>query len=116
VLVLVIHRTRDQVANVEGGRLLAEQIPSARNGELPGTDHFLFIGHNTGEIGDLVEEFLTGSKAAVDVDRVLATVLFTDIMGSTARAERLGDQEWRSFLDTPTPPRGGSSRAFEATR
>ena len=96
---LVIHRTGDQVVNVEGGRFLAERIPGARYVELPGTDHFVFIGDNTREIGDLVQEFLTGSRGAVDVDRVLATVLLTDIVGSTARAEKLGDQQWRSLLE-----------------
>ena len=96
---LVIHRTGDQVVNVEGGRFLAERIPGARYVELPGTDHFVFIGDNTREIGDLVQEFLTGSRGTVDVDRVLATVLLTDIVGSTARAEKLGDQQWRSLLE-----------------
>jgi pimeloyl-ACP methyl ester carboxylesterase len=96
---LLIHRTGDQVVSVDGGRFLAERIPGARYVELPGTDHFLFIGDNTVEIVDLIEEFLTGSRAVVDVDRVLATVLFTDIVGSTARAEQLGDQRWRSLLD-----------------
>jgi class 3 adenylate cyclase len=97
---LILHRTGDAVVSVEGGRLLAERIPGARYVELPGTDHFAFIGDNTREIGDLIEEFLTGSRTAIDVDRVLATVLFTDIVGSTARAEEMGDQRWRSLLDT----------------
>jgi len=97
---LILHRTGDAVVSVEGGRLLAERIPGARYAELPGTDHFAFIGDNTREIGDLIEEFLTGSRTAIDVDRVLATVLFTDIVGSTARAEEMGDQRWRSLLDT----------------
>ena len=96
---LILHRTGDQVVNVEGGRFLAKHIQGARYVELPGTDHFIFIGDNTREIGDLVQEFLTGSRGVVDVDRVLATVLFTDIVGSTARAEELGDQQWRSLLD-----------------
>jgi class 3 adenylate cyclase len=96
---LILHRTGDLVVSVEGGRLLAEGIPGARYVELPGTDHLSFIGDNAAEIIDLVEEFLTGSKAAADVDRALATVLFTDIVGSTARAEQLGDQRWRSLLD-----------------
>jgi pimeloyl-ACP methyl ester carboxylesterase len=96
---LVIHRTGDQVIDVKGGRFLAEHIPGARYIELPGIDHFAFIGDNTGEIGDRVEEFLTGSTATAEIDRVLATVLFTDIVGSTAHAEQLGDQRWRSLLD-----------------
>jgi class 3 adenylate cyclase/esterase/lipase len=96
---LVIHRTGDQVVAVEGGRFLAEHIPRARYVELPGIDHFVFIGDNTSEIGDRIEEFLTGSTTAAEMDRVLATVLFTDIVGSTAHAEQLGDQRWRSLLD-----------------
>ena len=96
---LILHRTADPVVSVEGGRLLAERIPGARYVELPGIDHFAFIGDSTAQIGDLVEEFLTGSRAVVDVDRALATVLFTDIVGSTARAEQLGDQRWRGLLD-----------------
>jgi pimeloyl-ACP methyl ester carboxylesterase/class 3 adenylate cyclase len=96
---LVIHRTGDQVVAVEGGRFLAEHIPGARLVELPGIDHFVFIGDNTSEIGDQIEEFLTGSTTAAEMDRVLATVLFTDIVGSTAHAEQLGDQRWRDLLD-----------------
>jgi pimeloyl-ACP methyl ester carboxylesterase/class 3 adenylate cyclase len=96
---LVIHRTDDQVVAVEGGRFLAEHIPGARYVELPGIDHFVFIGDNTSEIGDRIEEFLTGSTATAEMDRVLATVLFTDIVGSTAHAEQLGDQQWRDLLD-----------------
>jgi pimeloyl-ACP methyl ester carboxylesterase len=96
---LVIHRTGDQVVAVEGGRFLAEHIPGARFVELPGIDHFAFIGDNTSEIGDRIEEFLTGSAVPAEMDRVLAPVLFTDIVGSTARAEQLGDQRWRGLLD-----------------
>jgi class 3 adenylate cyclase/esterase/lipase len=96
---LVIHRTGDQVVAVEGGRFLAEHIPRARYVELPGIDHFVFIGDNTSEIGDRIEEFLTGSTTTAERDRVLATVLFTDIVGSTAHAEQLGDQRWRDLLD-----------------
>jgi pimeloyl-ACP methyl ester carboxylesterase/class 3 adenylate cyclase len=96
---LVIHRTGDQVVAVDGGRFLAEHIPGARYVELPGIDHFAYIGDNTSKIVDQIEEFLTGSTATAEMDRVLATVLFTDIVGSTARAEKLGDQRWRGILD-----------------
>ncbi len=95
---LVIHRTNDVTINVEGGRFLAEHIPGARYVEVPGTDHIPFVGDNAAEIADLIEEFLTGSKAAVSADRVLATILFTDIVGSTERAAQLGDQRWRDLL------------------
>jgi class 3 adenylate cyclase len=97
---LVIHCTGDRVVNVEGGRFLAEHIPGARLLELPGDDHFFWPNeHTAAEIGDAIEEFLTGSiAAAAESDRVLATVLFTDIVGSTARAEQLGDQRWHDLL------------------
>jgi pimeloyl-ACP methyl ester carboxylesterase len=95
---LVIHRTEDVTINVEGGRYLAEHIPGARYIELPGKDHIPFVGENAAEIADAIEEFLTGSRAPVTIDRVLATVLFTDIVGSTEKAA-LGDRRWRDLLD-----------------
>ena len=96
---LVIHRTEDVTINVEGGRYLAEHIPGARYIELPGKDHIPFVGDNAMEIADAIEEFLTGSRAPVPVDRVLATVLFTDIVGSTEKAAALGDSRWHNLLD-----------------
>jgi class 3 adenylate cyclase/esterase/lipase len=96
---LVIHRTDDKVISVEGGRFLAQHIPGARYIELPGEDHLPFFGDNAGDIADAIEEFLTGSRAPVAVDRVLATVLFTDIVGSTEKAVVLGDRRWRDLLD-----------------
>ncbi len=93
---LVIHCTGDPLINVESGRFLADHIPGARLLELPGHDHLFFIHE---QIGDAMEEFLTGSISAAESDRVLATVLFTDIVGSTARAEQLGDQRWHNLLD-----------------
>jgi pimeloyl-ACP methyl ester carboxylesterase len=95
---LVIHRTDDRSASVEGGRFLAAHIPGARYVELPGADHLPFVGDNAGEIADAIEEFLTGSRAPVEIDRVLATVLFTDIVGSTEKAAALGDHRWRDLL------------------
>ena len=85
--------------NVEGGRYLAEHIPGARYIELPGKDHPPWIGDNAMEIADAIEEFLTGTRPAATVDRVLATVLFTDIVGSTEKAATLGDQRWRDLLE-----------------
>ena len=96
---LVIHRTDDVTINIEGGRFLAQNIPGARLIELPGADHIPFIGENSSQILDAIEEFLTGSKPTVEPDRVLATVLFTDIVGSTETATALGDQRWRDLLD-----------------
>jgi class 3 adenylate cyclase len=67
--------------------------------EFPGIDHLFYVGEGADEIADAVEEFLTGSRAPVAIDRVLATVLFTDIVGSTEKAAALGDQRWRDLLD-----------------
>jgi len=93
---LIIHCTEDTLINVECGRFLAQHIPGARLIELPGEDHLLFVHE---KIGDCIEEFLTGSIAIAESHRVLATVLFTDIVGSTARAEEMGDQCWHNMLD-----------------
>jgi class 3 adenylate cyclase/pimeloyl-ACP methyl ester carboxylesterase len=93
---LVIHCTGDTLVGVECGRFLAEHIPEARLLELPGTDHLFFIH---GQIGDAIEEFLTGSITAAESDRILATVLFTDIVGSTEKAAALGDHRWRDLLE-----------------
>jgi class 3 adenylate cyclase len=96
---LVIHRRDDKTINVEGGRFFAEHIPGARYIELAGTDHIPFVGDNADEISDAIEEFLTGSRPPVALDRVLATVLFTDIVGSTEKAAALGDHRWRHLLN-----------------
>ena len=94
---LVVHRTGDRVIPVESGRYLAEHIPDARYVEVPGDDHFPFVG-DIDSIVDEIEEFLTGSRRAREPDRVLATVLFTDIVGSTERAAELGDRRWTELL------------------
>ncbi|MGH3136295.1 MAG: adenylate/guanylate cyclase domain-containing protein [Gaiellaceae bacterium] len=94
---LVIHRSGDRVIPVESGRYLAEHIPDAKFVELPGQDHFPFVG-DMDALLDEVEEFLTGSRRAREPDRVLATVLFTDIVGSTERAAELGDRRWTELL------------------
>ena len=96
---LVIHRRDDANVNVENGRFLAAHIPGARYIELPGIDHMPGIGDNAMEIADAIGEFLTGAKAPVATETVLATVLFTDIVGSTEIAVRLGDHRWRDLLD-----------------
>ena len=94
-----MHRTDDKTINVEGGRYLAEHIPDARYIELPGVDHLPWFGDNAREIADAIQEFLTGARGPVEGDRVLATVLFTDIVGSTEKAAALGDRRWRDLLD-----------------
>ena len=96
---LVIHRTGDKTVSIEGGRDVAARIPGARLIEFPGTDLLFYVGESANEISDAIEEFLTGSRAPVAVDRVLATVLFTDIVGSTEKAAAIGDQRWRDLLD-----------------
>ncbi|MGH2619456.1 MAG: adenylate/guanylate cyclase domain-containing protein [Anaerolineales bacterium] len=95
---LVIHRTGDLDVNVEEGRWLAGRIAGARFVELPGDDHLPFVG-DQGAILDEIQQFLTGVRPAPESDRVLATVLFTDIIGSTESAARLGDHAWRDLLE-----------------
>jgi pimeloyl-ACP methyl ester carboxylesterase len=94
---LVLHRSGNRYVRVGNGRYLAEHIPGARFVELAGEDHFFHAGE-TGALLDAVQEFLTGHRARLVRDRVLATVLFTDIVGSTRQAERLGDGAWRDLL------------------
>jgi pimeloyl-ACP methyl ester carboxylesterase len=94
---LVLHRTGDLVSHVENGRWLARRIEGARLVELPGADHAPFIDGD--EILGEIQEFLTGVREPAEQDRVLATVLFTDIVGSTDRALQLGDRRWRDLLE-----------------
>jgi len=96
---LVMHRTGDRDSNVEEGRWIAGQIPGARFLELAGEDHIPWVGDQD-TLLDAVEHFLTGSIPARAVDRVLATVLFVDIVGSTQRAAALGDARWTELLDS----------------
>jgi class 3 adenylate cyclase len=94
---LIVHRSGDISVDVGGARWMAEQIPGARYVELPGDDHLIWA--NPDPILDVVEEFVTGVPAADVPDRVLTTVLFTDIVGSTETAADLGDAAWRRLLD-----------------
>lgn len=94
---LVVHRTGDQAIPVEHGRYLADHIPGARYVELPGEDHFWFSGDSDAILAE-IEEFLTGVRPPPPVDRVLATVMFTDIVDSTRRAAALGDRRWQDLL------------------
>jgi pimeloyl-ACP methyl ester carboxylesterase len=94
---LVIHRRGDRVVNWRAGKELADQIPGARYVELPGIDHLPWAGDSEAVLGE-VEEFLTGARSVPEPDRVLATVMFTDIVGSTERAAELGDARWRELL------------------
>jgi class 3 adenylate cyclase len=94
---LVLHRSEDGDSRCEKGRYIAERIPGARFIELLGNVHVPWV--NSDEILDEVEEFLTGVRRGGVPDRVLATVLFTDLVGSTERAADLGDRPWRELLD-----------------
>jgi len=95
---LILHRTDERVATVHGARLMAQTIPDARLVELPGQDHLPFVG-DWEVLIDEIEEFLTGTRPARVTERVLATVLFTDIVASTEHAAALGDYRWRQLLD-----------------
>jgi pimeloyl-ACP methyl ester carboxylesterase len=95
---LVIHRTDDLDAKVEEGRWIASRIPGAKFVELPGQDHLPWVGDQDSVL-DEVEQFLTGRLAPVEPDRVLATILVTDIVGSTERAAELGDRAWKELLE-----------------
>jgi class 3 adenylate cyclase len=95
---LVLHRSGDLDANIAEGRYIAERIPGAKFVELPGVDHLPWAG-NQEDILDQIEEFLTGVRPVPHPDRMLATVLFTDIVGSTERAASLGDSAWRDVLE-----------------
>ncbi|HSX21634.1 MAG TPA: adenylate/guanylate cyclase domain-containing protein [Gaiellaceae bacterium] len=95
---LLLHRANDQVVPVAMSSWLAETIPNAKFVELPGDNHIVFLG-DTDALAEEVEEFLTGARHAPETDRVLASVLFTDIVGSTERAAALGDRSWKELLE-----------------
>jgi class 3 adenylate cyclase len=95
---LVLHRHGDRVMPAALGRHVAEHIPGARFVELAGDDHAPSVGDVDALVGE-VEEFVTGVRHEAVTDRVLATVMFTDIVGSTDRAAALGDRRWRELLD-----------------
>jgi class 3 adenylate cyclase len=94
---LLLHRTDDPGIGVAHSRYLAGRIPGARLVELGGRDTLPFLGDSDEVLGE-IDEFLTGDRRPPERDRVLATVLFTDIVGSTVRAAALGDQPWRDLL------------------
>jgi class 3 adenylate cyclase/esterase/lipase len=93
---LVLHRSGDRDSNVEEGRYIADRIEGAHFVELPGDDHVPWI--DADQVVDEIEEFLTGVRPAARFDRVLATILVTDLVGSTATAVRLGDSGWADIL------------------
>jgi class 3 adenylate cyclase len=98
---LILHRVGDRAIPVEAGRYLARHIRAAKYVELPGEDHLLqaFDQATLDLLIDEIEEFVTGARGGPEPDRVLVTVMFTDIVGSTERAVELGDRRWRELLD-----------------
>lgn len=94
---LILHRSGDRTIPIEAGRYLAEQMPNASFVELSGDDHLPWIGDSEAVLGE-IEQFLTGARTRPDSTRVLATVLFTDIVGSTEHAAQLADADWTDVL------------------
>ena len=95
---LILHRDKSVFVPVAHGRYLAEHIAGARYLELPGADALQWVG-DTGPMLDEIEEFVTGTRGSFDTERVLTTIVFTDIVGSTQRAAELGDLRWHDLLD-----------------
>ena len=95
---LIIHATDDRVCHVENARWVARQVPAARFVELPGGDHLPWF--NPDRTLAEIREFITGSREPEEPDRVLATILFTDIVSSTELATKLGDRRWRDLLES----------------
>ncbi|WP_170766547.1 adenylate/guanylate cyclase domain-containing protein [Ruegeria lacuscaerulensis] len=96
---LVLHKTDDGLIDIEGGRTLAQLIPGAKIVEFSGRDHFPFLGDERDQILGEIEAFVTGLKPKPVFDRVLAAVVFTDIVESTSQAQRLGDKLWHATLE-----------------
>ncbi len=95
---LVVHREGNRYMRAGAGRYLAEHIPGAKYVELPGDDHFFFVG-DTDALLDEVEQFLTGTRQAPEGDVVTATIMFTDIVASTEQSARMGHRKWTALTD-----------------
>jgi class 3 adenylate cyclase len=95
---LIMHRSGDLTVAVNAGRFLAERIPGAKFVEYPGDDHLPWTSECERIVGD-IEEFVTGARHAPEIDRVLATVMFADIVKSTERAAEIGDRRWKDLLE-----------------
>ena len=95
---LIMNRIEDGDVRAEEARYISSRIPGATLKTFPGADHVPWVGHTEDILGE-IEEFLTGSRSAATSDRVLATILSTDIAGSTELVTRLGDRNWRELLE-----------------
>jgi class 3 adenylate cyclase len=94
---LILHRSENRLVDAAHGRYLAERIPGARYVEVAGPDYLWFVG-DADRILDEIEEFLTGSRARHEPDRVLATIMITDVVASTERVAAVGDRAWGDLL------------------
>lgn len=108
---LLLHREDSEFVSVQHGRYLAEHIAGARYVGLPGADSLYWVGDTTPVLAE-IEEFVTGTRGGSDDQRVLTTIVFTDIVGSTARAAELGDDHWRDLLDSHDSAVRGQLRRF----
>jgi class 3 adenylate cyclase/pimeloyl-ACP methyl ester carboxylesterase len=108
---LVLHRPKDSFIDIRHSQYMAEHIPDARLVELPG-EHTLPFGPGQDELLSEIEEFLTGARRAEDTERVLATVMFSDIVDSTSQAAAMGDRRWRDMLESLEEIVGRQLKAF----
>ena len=95
---LILNRSGNRIVSMELSKEVAAMIPDAKLVELPGEDHLVF-SQDVDRVTDEIEEFLTGVRTGSDPDRILTTLLFTDIVDSTTRAAEMGDRRWRDLLD-----------------
>ena len=95
---LVLHKRDDKVVPIEEGQDIADHVPGAKFVELPGADHWPWIGHE--EAIEEIQEFLTGMRDSTEPDRALVTVMFVDIVDSTKRAAEVGDRRWTDLLES----------------
>jgi class 3 adenylate cyclase len=112
---LLLHRTENRFVRVDHARYLAEHIAGAKLVELPGADHVPFVGDMEALLAE-VEQFLTGTTGGPTAERVLATVLFSDIVDSTSQAAAMGDRRWREVLDDHDRAIARQVQRFDGTR
>ena len=113
VPVLLLHRIGDRMADVNASRYMADRIPNARLVELPGSDHLPFFESPSATLDEL-QAFLGAGRSVQEPNRHLAAILFTDIVGSTDQAQRLGDQAWHNLLSSHNEVLDRQLRRFDA--